>query len=137
MTTTEQRTRKALWVPGWYELDQPLYTGGYERFWFYQNPPADLPDVEDYDYVFFNQLSCAANCQVRNATIMSIEHPVLGSLRQIETDGLDYIFHPKSGEPLTVNAEEEPGKVFGEGPEIGDWSVTVMLTGVSDPVVDT
>jgi hypothetical protein len=137
MTTTQQSTKRALWVPGWYELDQPLTTGESGRLWFYQNPPLDVPNVESYDFVFFNQLSAAANCQVRTATIVSIEHPVLGPVRQIETSGLDYVFHPVEGVPIVVNAEEDPGQIYELPLEIKDWSVTVVLTDVSDPLVDT
>ena len=136
MTITEQSTRRALWVPGWYELDQPLVLGSHERLWFYQDPPNDLPNVESYDFVFFNQLSAAASCQVRFASIVSIEHPALGPLRQVETDGLDYIFHPVDGPAIVVNAEENPGLVSNGSSPIRDWSVSVTLSGVSEPVVD-
>ena len=140
MTTTEQQTRKALWVPGWYELDQALTIGENGRLWFYQDPPSELQDVESYDFVFFNQLNSAANCQVRTATIMSIQHVLLGELRQVETDGLDYVFHPMEGQSVTVNAEENPGSVYDSPPgtpiDIQDWTVSVTLSGVSEPIVD-
>jgi hypothetical protein len=41
------------------------------------------------------------------------------------------------GEPIVVNAEEDPGAVFAGGddlPQIDDWSVAVMLADVSHPV---
>lgn len=135
MKATEHSTRTALWVPGWYELDQPLCVGENGRLWFYQKPPRDLPDVESYDFVFFNQLSASANCQVRTAEVLSIEHPVLGNLARIDTDGLDYVFHPVDGVPIVVNAEEDPG-CSNENAEILDWSVSVRLGDVSEPVVD-
>lgn len=136
METTQQKTKKALWVPGWYELDQPLTVGSTDRLWFYQHPPTDLPNVEYYDFVFFNQLSAAANCQVRTARIVSIEHPVLGPLQKIDTDGLDYIFYPAEGESIVVNAEEEPGRVYNETIDVDDWCVSVLLSEVSEPVAD-
>ena len=141
MATTEQTTRRALWVPGWYELDQPLVAGENKRLWFYLTPPMDLatnlPEVESFDFVFFNQLSAAANCQVRVANVVSITHPQIGPLRQIDTDGLDYIFYPVEGESIVVNAEEEPGRVYDEGIEIQDWTVSVELSKVSGPLSDS
>ncbi len=136
MTTTEQTTKSALWVPGWYELDQPLSVGSHDRFWFYQNPPVDLLQAESFDFVFFNQTNSAANCQVRNATIRSIEHPTLGKIQKIDTDGLDYVFYPESGEEIIVNAEERPGVAYYESSQITDWSVSVTLENVSEPVSD-
>lgn len=137
MTTTQPKTKTAIWIPGWYELDQPLTLGSTGRLWFYQQPPNDLPEVESYDFVFFNQLSAAANCQVRNAHIDSIEHSVIGPLKHINTNGLDYIFEPVEGEPITVNAEENPGQVLGDPVEFTDWSVVVTLSDVSEPIADS
>ena len=109
--------------------------------WFYQQPPTDLPKTlpngEAYDFVFFNQLSSAVNCQVRTAKVVSIEHAHIGPLKQINTNGLDYIFHPVEGEPITVNAEENPGQVLGDPVEFDDWSVVVGLANVSDPITDS
>lgn len=123
-------------MPGWYELDQPLSVGKSGRLWFYQNPPMDLPCVESYDFVFFNQLSAAANCQVRTANVLSIEHALLGAMTRIDTQGLDYVFHPVDGDSIIVNAEEDPGRAY-EGPEdITDWSLVVQLSDVSNPLVD-
>ncbi len=137
MTTTRQKTWNALWVPGWYELDQALAVGEERRFWFYQQPPSDLPKVESCDFVFFNQLNAAANCQVRTARVTGIRHPILGELERVDTDGLDYHFQPVGGEAIRVNAEEDPGSVFdapGDMPSIDDWSVAVELADVSQPI---
>ena len=138
---TETTTiKKALWIPGWYELDQPITEGVYDRFWFYENPPIDLPsNDEDYqfDFVFFNQMTSSSNCQVRYARIKSIEHSELGPLQRIDTDGLDYIFYPKKGAEFVVNAEEEPGRLYDGDTEIGDWSIYVELDEISDPISDT
>ncbi len=136
MTTTEQSTKTALWVPGWYELDQPLTVGVNNRFWFYQNPPTDLPQAESVDFVFYNEMTAAANCQVRTATIISIHHSVLGQMVRIDTDGLDYVFYPESQDEIMVNAEENPGSIYDNPLEITDWSVTVTMNQVSEPVSD-
>ncbi len=123
-------------MPGWYELDQPLSVGESGRLWFYQDPPRDLPSVESYDFVFFNQLSAAANCQVRTANVLSIEHAVLGRVARIDTSGLDYVFHLVEGDSIVVNAEEDPGRAYDGPAEITDWSMVVHLSDVSDPLVD-
>lgn len=139
MATTDQKTWTALWTPGWYELDQPLAVGQSDRFWFYRQAPADLPDVESYELVFFNQLSAVANCQVRTAQVESIEHPDLGSLARIDTDGLDYVFITAGGDRIVVNAEENPGTIFENPlslPSIDDWSVSVVLGAISEPLAN-
>jgi hypothetical protein len=137
MSTTRQKTWTALWAPGWYELDQSLEVGQEGRFWFYQQPPADLPGVEDYDLVFFNHVCSAAPCQVRTARVVSIDHSELGSLERIDAQGLDYVFYPANDEAVLVNAEENPGTISRaarELPPIDNWSVAVVLDGLSDPV---
>ncbi len=136
MTTTEQTTKRALWIPGWYELDQPLFVADSQRLWFYQQPPAEVACAENIDFVFFNQLSAAANCQVRIGNVLSIRHPELGELTGIETDGLDYTFRPVDRDPILVNAEEDPGRPYDSSCEIEDWTVEVILSEVSEPIVD-
>lgn len=129
-------THKALWTPGWYELDQSLVVGQNQRFWFFQTAPS-LNSDEPIDFVFFNQMASTANAQVRYARVLDIEHPDLGPLQRIDTDGLDYIFYPTEGPEVVVNAEEEPGSVYdNDDIEIADWSVLVTLADVSEPVAD-
>jgi hypothetical protein len=129
-------THKALWTPGWYELDQSLVVGQHQRFWFFQTPPSTGAN-EPIDFMFFNQMASSANSQVRYARVLDIEHTDLGPLQRIDTDGLDYIFYPIDGNEVVVNAEEEPGKVYdNDEMAIEDWSVLVTLADVSDPVAD-
>ncbi len=129
-------TSKAIWTPGWYELDQSLVVGQNQRFWFFQTPPSTGND-EPIDLVFFNQMASSANSQVRSARILDIEHTELGPLQRIDTDGLDYIFYPIEGNEVVVNAEEEPGTIYDDDDlKISDWSVLVTLADVSEPVAD-
>jgi hypothetical protein len=128
----------ALWVPGWYELDQSIAVGQVAEFCFYTDPPESLlqktaaggkPDHADL--VFFNSLMVARNSRICKARVVSIEHPQLGSLRSIETQGLDYIFQKANGESVVVNAEEDPGAVRSDGfTQIDDWTTTVTLADV-------
>lgn len=127
----------ALWTPGWYELDQTLVLGERQKFWFFQDPPQECLTGQDHvDFVFYNQLDSSTNCTVRFAKILEIKHPQLGSLTRIDADGLDYIFFPVDGEEVVVNAEEEPGKLYDDGPAVSDWSVLVTLDEVSAPVTE-
>lgn len=136
MTSIEHSKKLALWLPGWYEMDQPLRLKQRTKMWFYRIPPSDFPNVEDFDFVFFNQLSAPDNCQVREATIGSIEHHQLGPLRQIDTQGLDYLFLTTPGETIVVNAEENPGSAKQASLDIKDWSLRVTLEEVSEPLTD-
>lgn len=134
-TSASQMT--ALWTPGWYELDQTLVLGERQKFWFFQTPPEEcLKITADLDLVFYNQLDSSKNCNVRYAKIVEMTHPQLGELLRVDTDGLDYIFFPVGGEEIVVNAEEEPGTTYDEGPEVSDWSVLVKLTEISEPVTN-
>jgi len=136
MTSIEHSNKLALWLPGWYELDQPLNRKQRTRMWFYQVPPSDIPNVEAFDFVFFNQLSNPDNCQVREATIGSIEHEQLGTLRQVDTQGLDYLFFTDAGETLVVNAEEKPGDAQQANLNITNWCLKVTLEDVSGPLTE-
>ena len=128
----------AIWVPGWYELDQSLVLGERQKYWFYDVPPLDCVAVADQvDLVFYNQLASAANFHVRYATIEEMNHPKLGRLQRVDTDGLDYIFVPVVGEEVVVNAEEEPGVAQTNEVVIDDWSIFVSLVDVSEPLTET
>ena len=127
----------ALWVPGWYELDQTLVLGENQKLWFFQTPPEDIvTDETTPDFIFFNQLDSTTNCQVRSARVIEMVHPQIGPLARIDTDGCDYLFFPIDGEEIVVNAEEEPGQVYDENIKIDQWMVHVTLEDVSDPIVD-
>jgi hypothetical protein len=134
---SDSNRQTALWTPGWYELDQTLVLGERQKYWFFQRPPEQcLESSASIDLVFFNQLDSAQNCNVRYAKIIEMNHPQLGELLRIDTDGLDYIFFPVNGEEIVVNAEEEPGVSYDGNVAVEDWSVLVTLAEVSEPVVD-
>ena len=128
----------ALWMPGWYELDQSIAVDQIAEFCFYTDPVESLiqrAETESrpprVDLVFFNSLMTSRKSRVCKARVVSIEHPVLGALRSIEARGLDYVFLKCSGEAIVVNAEEDPGAVQTAGmPQIDDWTTTVTLADV-------
>ncbi len=126
--------QKAIWIPAWYELDQSIAVGIFQKFWFFQEKPDCLSLDDDVDLLFFNQLDSSSNSEVRFARIKHIQHKTLGSLARIDTDGLDYIFAPVDGEPIAVNAEEEPGQSYMFDRAIDDWSVLVTLNDISEPL---
>lgn len=116
-------------------MDQSLAVGIKQKFWFFQDIPAQMVD-EDVDYVFFNQLDSEVNSVLRFAEIVEIYHPELGNLARVDTDGLDYIFVPIEGGEIFVNAEEEPGNAYDTEFEIDDWTLQVTLQNVSEPICD-
>ena len=127
----------ALWVPGWYELDQTLALDERQKLWFFQSPPEEIFNGGTTpDFVFFNQLDSTTNCQVRFAKVVEMVHPQLGPLARIDTDGCDYLFFPVDGEEIVVNAEEDPGKTYDEKLKVEHWTVNVTLEEVSEPIVD-
>ena len=42
-----------------------------------------------------------------------------------------------SGDTIVVNAEEDPGRVYESRIQIDDWTMSVTLSDVSDPLVDS
>ena len=135
MAIKNKTTHTAIWTPGWYELDQTLTLGERQKFWFFHDPPqAMIKDKLRPEFVFFNQMSSFANCEVRYARIEEMSHPKLGRLQRIDTDGLDYIFVPVIGPEVAVNAEEDPGYTYDSQLDIEDWTVFVSLSEVSEPV---
>jgi len=131
----------ALWQPRWHRLDQSLSVGLSGRWWFYACA-GDTTRTEENRAVMNLQLfnrtvSEIAIPVVRTATVVGIEHPVLGQLSAIATDGLDYVFRSSSGVEYIVNADEQPGTVYDmDEVEIDDWSVRVTFHKLSDPVAD-
>ena len=71
------------------------------------------------------------------ARIQSIAHSSIGVIREVKTDGLDYLFFPETGEPISVNAEEAPGYTDGDFVEVSDWTLQVSLSEISEPVDPT
>jgi hypothetical protein len=108
--------RTAAWVPGWYELDQPIMVGLENEFIFWDVVPEDLKGPEPL--VFYNDLR-SKNVVYATGRIRAIRHPELGEILQIDARGLDYTVTLADGTKLAVNAEEEPGKIYMGSP--GQW----------------
>jgi hypothetical protein len=98
------------WVPGWYELDPWLEEGLTGDFAFWLVVPEHLRGSEAL--VLYNDLWRPEDAVFARGTIATIEHPELGVVRVVDTQGLDYTLHLADGTELLVNAEEEPGRLW-------------------------
>ncbi len=130
--------RTAFWKPGWHCNDQSLQLGQAGEFWFYADPqtPEDSGSMAQRPplQLFNRTVSDDHVPQLRSATVVGIEHPVLGPLAGIDTSELDYVFRTVGGDDYVVNAEEEPGMVYDmEQVQVKDWTITVTLLDVSGP----
>jgi len=112
------KSRKNLiWEAGWYELDQPVKVGETQKFLLWKG-----------ENKFYNTLLHDGDYEELKGTIISISHPILGDLNEIDTEGLDYTFILSNGEKIIVNAEEEPGKTFDrKDMSVNDWKFTVIV----------
>jgi hypothetical protein len=136
LSTPIQIVRRALWKPNWFKLDQSIRTGQFGQFAFFENSKDVLvAEGELYDFTFFNQLkSGSERPEFRNARILEINHPSLGSIERIDTLGVDYVFYPTNGLELIVNAEEEPGVIYDCELQVEQWSLTVSVGDISEPM---
>jgi hypothetical protein len=68
---------------------------------------------------------------LRRARILRINHPTLGDLKRIETEGLVYVLTLIGGEQVRVEAEESPGTIErAPGLQIANvatWDIDVTL----------
>ena len=127
------------WVPGWYELDPLLEVGLADEFAFWRVVPDHLCGPESL--VLYNTLWHPEDAVVACGTIAAIRHPELGAVRKVDTCGLDYTITLADGTELTVNAEEEPGKLFERVGEqwressraVSDWRFVVAFESLSEP----
>src|SRR5262249_60025995 len=62
--------------------------------------------------VLYNTLWHPEDAVIASGTIAAIRHSELGEVRKVDTRGLDYTITLAHGSELTVNAEEEPGKMY-------------------------
>ena len=101
---------RAAWIPGWYELDQPLEVGLAGEFAFWRVVPDHLRGPERL--VLYNTLWEPEDAAIAHGVVVAIHHPDLGEIRKVDTHGLDYTIILADGIEFLVNAEEEPGKLF-------------------------
>jgi hypothetical protein len=132
---------RALWDPGWYNLDQSLITGGRDTFVF-------LPDASEqhpgYDLVFANTVGVDVDWAYREATVSAIEHARWGAVQEVDASRFgEYTFRFVGGRWVTIEAEEGPGSVNAASPDfpVGEcdrewattsgWALAVTLVDVT------
>lgn len=140
----------ARWEPRWRRLDQSLQVGQHGRWWFYRtgeqhsgsgqtvhHPESGATNAGVPLQLYNRLVSREYPNEVREATVIAIEHPWLGLLARVDTSGLDYVFRTLNGEEYFVNAEEDPGVVY-DSPDLDvtDWSLTVTFQNLSRPLGD-
>ncbi len=108
---------RAVWIPGWYELDPHLEVGLNSEFVFWRVVPDHFQCSEQL--VLYNDLWRPEDGMFANGTIIAIRHPELGDILKVDTRGLDYTITLRDGTELVVNAEEDPGKIYEGKP--GAW----------------
>jgi len=116
---------QAIWIPYWYELDQPIEVGLDTEFEFFIEPPESLRH---------DGLAVFANGPDRDSTrtlprrILKISNAELGDILKVSTDGLVYSITLADGSVLEVEAEENPGKIENSTRVINDWRMVVEMT---------
>ena len=101
------------WISSWYELDQCIVVG-------------------DVDLFYLSNENCFADDFNRDADevraeILTINHKQLGRIKGIITIGLDYTIYLEDGRVLSVNAEEDPGKIYNDSINIEEWRFDVEV----------
>src|SRR5215472_14207005 len=132
------KMERAAWVPGWYELDQPLEVGLEAEFVFWRVVPDSFRRPERF--VFYNDTWRPEKGVFAQGKIAAIHHPELGQIRKVDTCGLDYKITLLDGTLLAVNAEEEPGKIYERQSEawiqsprvLSDWTLEVEFESISE-----
>ncbi len=96
------------WAPEFYGRD-PSFAKGLRGLFFV------VPDATE-DFVICRSDDATAV----QAYLMSIEHPVYGSIEGVYNDGLDLHIFCTDGTEMIVNGEESPGLIDGSGESISD-----------------
>lgn len=118
--------QRALWIPFWHALDQSLEVGATSNLDFFHEPPAALA-AGGHAVLYHGDWSTRGRFYSARYTVVAMTHAVLGSLRAIDAQYLDYAFTLADGRTIAVNAEEQPGTAAGLPAPIADWRVMVDL----------
>jgi len=102
----------------WYELDPALKVGEVTAL----SCIRDSNPLEIHSGFISGTPIVNVNCK-----ILSIYHPELGYLEDIDTTGLEYCLTLTDGRKLKVEAEEEPGKVYSFPIQPKAWDFQVLI----------
>jgi len=110
---------KAVWRAAWHDLDQTVVVGDRDTFAFVRSP----------ELMFWNNVVAeVADGFVAEATITSIRHERLGSIRALLVGALDMALITDR-EVIVIDAEQEPGRISSSG---DDLDVTTFIVELSD-----
>jgi hypothetical protein len=124
-------TIRALWEPGWYNLDSSLKVGRRDVFGFHRPCLETRPS---YDRLFANDLG--RDWDYRSATVVSIRHAEFGALDEVDAKPFgQYRFTLADGRWVVIEAEQGPGAVNDAHPDFpvdrcggaAGWSLDVVL----------
>ncbi|MCG7500219.1 hypothetical protein MHO82_25560 [Vibrio sp. Of7-15] len=102
----------------WYELDQPLKVG----------EVVELTCVKGSEPLEIHSgFTCSESTISVHCKIVSIHHPELGYIKNIDTEGLDYCLTLANGKSLSVEAEEDPGNVYSFPIKPKAWNFQVLI----------
>jgi len=131
---------QALWLPGWYNLDDNVEVGVTDEWRFWNDRAAMFenwrknPDVPTVQLCFFNDLSSSTKRHIRRATVRRITHPVIGDLVKVDTSRFGvYEYVTTDGTRYEVEAEEDPGRCWRPEVDIDEWYVIVELDNLGEP----
>jgi hypothetical protein len=134
---------EALWLPGWYNLDQTIAVGAADDWLFWNDRDAmfenafPVPDVPSADLYFFNDVSSESRCHRWHATIQRIAHPTIGDLQRVDTTRFGvYDYVTPDGKVYKVEAEQDPGYCYSPDVKTDAWHVLVTLNSVSAPALE-
>lgn len=119
---------RAIWFPFWYESDQSIAVGEVGDFDFFRDPPVGI-ESEGLPVFYHGNWheECLHLYNRKRTRIVRIWHPVLGAIRSIDANDLDYTFTMIDGRVLKVEAEESPGLVYSHPTPISDWRIFVEI----------
>ncbi len=124
-------TTRALWEPGWYNLDHSLKVGRRDVFAFRRPYVETRPG---YDRLFANDIG--RDRDYRSAVVVSIVHAELGALAEVDAEPFgQYRFTLADGRWVVIEAEQGPGAVNDAHPDFpvdrcggsDDWALDVVL----------
>jgi hypothetical protein len=114
----EEMKTEATYSLQWYELDQPIKVGMVDEFLFVR---------DQQPLQFYSGLHHPERWTPIQGKILSITHPELGGVSEINTQGLDYTITLCDGTSFKVEAEETPGDVYDHPVKPSDWTFTIEM----------
>lgn len=105
----------------WYELSQSIAVGDSKEFYFFK----EIEPLTFYCGILHLDRAVKNRCKIEEIT-----HSELGRIKSINTEGLDYHITLEAGDEFTINAEEEPGTVYGFHHPPQSWIFKVKLSNI-------